>query len=84
MEGVEENREVKPTKVELSKVVQKKKRTIDPRASVYVAQIIVLFAVIFAALYNLSNGSTERELWVSLLSSSIGVILPNPKAAKIL
>lgn len=45
---------------------------------VYFCQIIVIFTIIVTSLYQLAVGSRNNELWISLLSSSLGYILPNP------
>ena len=49
---------------------------------VYFCQMIIVYIIIITSIINLSvqNGSTE--LWVSLLSSSIGYALPNPRLKK--
>lgn len=52
-------------------------------ATVFVTQMIVVIAVIAAAIVNLSiSGSENREMWIALLSSTIGYILPAPKLKK--
>ena len=45
---------------------------------VYFCQMIVVYIIMITSIVNLSlqNGSTE--LWISLLSSVIGYVLPNP------
>ena len=46
----------------------------------FVCQMVVLFAIIVTALINLSIGHSEnKDMWIALLSSSIGYLLPNPK-----
>ena len=46
----------------------------------FVCQMCVLFATIVTALVNLSIGhSDNKDMWIALLSSSIGYLLPNPK-----
>lgn len=53
---------------------------------VFFSQIIVLYIVIITCIVNLSISHPLSELWVGLLSSSIGFLLPNPtiKERKIL
>lgn len=47
---------------------------------VFGCQMIVVFAVVVASIYNLSTDSGGRsELWTALLSSCLGYILPNPR-----
>ena len=45
----------------------------------FVVQVLVLFLLIGTSLYNLSRGGVEKDLWISILSSSSGYLLPNPK-----
>ena len=53
-------------------------------ASVFVAQITIIFIVIISAILNLSLGNTEQtHLWTSLLSTSLGLLLPNPSIKQI-
>jgi hypothetical protein len=49
---------------------------------VYFSQIIILYIVIIICLVNLSLCHNEVELWCSLLSASIGYLLPNPTLKK--
>ena len=44
----------------------------------YVSQIIVIYAIIATSIVHLSIQSDNRELWLILLSSSLGYILPSP------
>ena len=45
----------------------------------FIFQIIVLYIIIIAAIINLSLSTKDQQLWIALLSSSIGYLLPNPK-----
>ena len=45
---------------------------------VFFSQMIIIVAVITAAIYNLSTGQKDRALWITLLSSCLGYVLPNP------
>ena len=49
------------------------------REVVYFSQIIILYMVILACLFNLSFGNGDSNLWTALLSSAIGILLPNPR-----
>lgn len=52
-------------------------------ATVFISQMIVVIGVVTAAIINLSISGTEnREMWISLLCSTIGYILPAPKLRK--
>ena len=44
----------------------------------YISQIIVIYAIIATSIVHLSIQSQNRELWLILLSSSLGYILPSP------
>jgi hypothetical protein len=50
-----------------------------PSITVYITQVIIVYIVILCALLNLTFYPTVRqELWITLLSSSIGYLLPSP------
>ena len=50
-----------------------------PRSEiVYFCQIFLVYIVVIVSIVNLSMQNGENELWIALLSSSIGYILPNP------
>ena len=49
---------------------------------IYACQIIAIFIVIVACVVNLSLGNDKAELWSSLLSGSLGYLLPAPKLRK--
>ena len=44
----------------------------------FFAQIIVVYMIIITSLVQISLRSPDKELWLILLSSSIGYILPSP------
>ena len=44
----------------------------------FIAQIIVVYMIIITLLVQISLRSPDEELWLFLLSSSIGYILPSP------
>lgn len=44
----------------------------------FLAQIIVVYAIIITSLVQISLRSPDKELWLILLSSSVGYILPSP------
>lgn len=51
-----------------------------PRSEiVYGSQILLIYLVVGTAIYNLSTGQGDSNLWTALLSSCLGYILPNPK-----
>ena len=44
----------------------------------FIAQVLAVYIVIAISLYNLTQTTDNRDLWISLLSSSIGYLLPSP------
>ena len=55
-----------------------------PRSEVrFFAQVLILYVVIITCLVNLSLGKSDlSSLWITLLSSSIGYMLPSPTIQK--
>jgi len=47
------------------------------REVVFFAQVFLIYIVVITSLVNITLGSTS-ELWVVLLTSSLGYLLPNP------
>ena len=45
---------------------------------VFFSQFLIILIVISTSIYNLSVNSEDSSLWISLLSSCLGYILPNP------
>ena len=62
------------------KVLGKKVRKLE---IVFIFQVIILYIVIITCIINLSLKNGTSELWVSLLSYSLGCILPSPKIKKL-
>lgn len=50
--------------------------------AVYFAQIIILYILIITSLCNLTFQNDNRELWVAIISSSTGYLLPQPSIKK--
>lgn len=44
----------------------------------FISQIIIICVIIVVSLINLCLQRPDRELWLMLLSSSLGYILPSP------
>lgn len=44
----------------------------------YISQIIIIYTIVITAIIHLSLQSDNHELWLILLSSSLGYILPSP------
>ena len=51
-------------------------------ALVFLCQVIILYISIIICFVNLTVGNGPNELWISVLSLSIGTILPSPKVCK--
>ncbi len=50
-----------------------------PRAEiVFFSQVIIVYVVICISLANLSLEKGDSQLWTSLLSTCIGILLPSP------
>lgn len=45
----------------------------------FAAQIILIFIVVLFALFNITVGSTNENVWLMILSASMGYMMPNPK-----
>ena len=50
--------------------------------ALFICQIAAVYIVIAFSLYNLTQGVENKELWVSLLSSGAGYLLPAPILTK--
>ncbi len=47
--------------------------------TVYLCQIVLIYVVVITSLANLSFEHGDIKLWITLLCSSLGYLLPNPK-----
>ena len=56
-------------------------RNLVPKEEIiYFTQVILIYAIVISCVVNLSFGSTRHDvLWSSLLSGSLGYLLPSPK-----
>jgi len=45
---------------------------------VFFCQIVAIYVIICTSLYNLTVGSEPANLWITLLSSCVGYLLPSP------
>ena len=60
--------------------IQSHNRRSVGRDIVFFSQIFIITVVIIASIVNLSLSPTKQtELWVALLSTSLGAVLPSPK-----
>ena len=83
---MESNEKVKPINSEsssLSGSLKKLGTKIKKPKKAFIFQIIIIYIVIITCIINLSLKNGTSELWVSLLSYSLGCILPSPKIKKI-
>ena len=55
------------------------KKRIPKQEIVFFSQVTVIFIIIITCIVNLSIKNGDSNLWVALLSSSLGYILPNPR-----
>jgi hypothetical protein len=51
---------------------------------VFFSQVILIYTIVITSIVNLSLGTNEGEnkVWIALLSSSFGYLLPNPTLKK--
>ena len=54
------------------------------RYMLFVCQMVIIVSVILCALLNLSldRAGTKLEIWISLLGTTVGNIMPTPKIKK--
>ena len=52
------------------------------KRALFYLQVAAILVVIVACVVNLSIGAANTELWASLLSGSLGYLLPTPKIRK--
>ena len=68
-----------------NEVIQPSKFEEKRRYFLFICQMIIVMSVVLASILNLSLPSlnkTNREIWITLLSASVGNILPTPKMKK--
>lgn len=50
-----------------------------PRSEiVFFCQVLIIYTVIVTSIYNLTTNHEDGHLWTALLSSSVGILVPNP------
>ena len=54
-------------------------RPFQRSAAVFICQVIILYISIITCFINLTVNNGPSELWISLLSLSLGSLLPSPK-----
>lgn len=50
-----------------------------PGLILFSAQIFIIVVVAFASIINLSCGYGNQNLWTVLLTSAMGIVMPNPR-----
>ena len=58
-------------------------RSGNARSVMYVCQVVAIFITVIACLINLSINSDKSVFWSSLLSGSLGYLLPAPKLKRL-
>ena len=49
---------------------------------IFICQVVILYIVILTCIVNLSLKNGDSNLWTALLSSSLGIMLPQPTLSK--
>lgn len=52
--------------------------SISKQGAVYFFQVFLIYIIVLTCIINLSLGKDEQKIWIVLLSSSLGYLLPNP------
>ena len=53
-------------------------RVLPKNEVIFICQVVILYIVIITCIINLSLKNGDSNLWVALLSSSLGIMLPQP------
>ena len=53
-------------------------RVLPKNEVIFVCQVVILYVVIVTCIVNLSLKNGDSNLWTALLSSSLGIMLPQP------
>ena len=46
---------------------------------IYLTQVVLIYIVVCACIYNLTSGQENQALWSSILSGCLGYMLPSPR-----
>ena len=57
-------------------------KTFPRQEFLFFSQLSLIFIVVLASILNISMGNGKQEVWMILLSTGIGALLPNPKLRK--
>ena len=53
-------------------------RLLPKNEVIFICQVVILYIVIITCIVNLSMRNGDSNLWTALLSSSLGIMLPQP------
>lgn len=54
-------------------------KTFPVNQVIFFSQVLLIYIVVIACVLNLSLSTANQSLWSSLLSGSVGYLLPSPK-----
>ena len=57
-------------------------RIVPKNELIFLSQVFILYIVIISCIVNLSLNIGESNMWTALLSSSLGIMLPQPTLSK--
>lgn len=49
---------------------------------IFLLQVALIYIIVIASVVNLSVGTPDRELWIALLGSCLGYLLPSPTISR--
>ena len=67
---------------QLSQASNQKCSKVTQRQIIYYCQVVAIYIIVVACVVNLSLGGGQDTVWASMLSASIGYLLPAPKFKK--
>jgi hypothetical protein len=68
---------------QLSQASKQKCSEPNQRQIIYYCQVVAIYIIVVACIVNLSLGGDKDTVWASMLSASIGYLLPSPKFKRI-
>ena len=57
-------------------------QTLPKNEVIFICQVVILYIVILTCIVNLSLKNGDSNLWTALLSSSLGIMLPQPTLSR--
>jgi len=58
-------------------------KTVPKQEVVYFCQVFLVYIVVITCIVNLTSARDEGKIWIALLSSGLGYLLPNPSIKQI-